>query len=186
VALAFALAISASACGDSGETETSRRGGLDRDLAESLAAKSDEVAELVDRGDECAAAHLADDIVAEVEDRSREIPDPVLAELEPAVGHLQGQVSCEEPVPAPLPQTETEIQPPPTTTEDEGEGEGGEDGEGSGEGEGSGGGRSEVPGRGDERGGGQQKQKGEGRGQQKQKDQGGGRGQGGQLDGGGD
>jgi hypothetical protein len=184
VALAFALAIGASACGDSGETETSRRGGLDRDLAESLAAKSDEVAELVDRGDECSAAHLADDIVAEVEDRSREIPDPVLAELEPAVGHLQGQVSCEEPVPAPLPETETETQPPPTTTEGKGEGEG-EGGEGS-EDEGSGGGRSEVPGRGDERGGGQQKQKGEGRGQQKQKDQGGGRGQGGQLDGGGD
>lgn len=140
------MAIGVSGCGDSEQTETTGRGGLDGGLAESLATKSDQVAELVDQGDECAAAHLADNIMAEVEDNSREIPERVLAELEPAVGHLQGQVSCEEPAPPPLPEpeTETETQPSPTATEEEG----GEDEESS----------EEVPGRGDERGRGRQKQ----------------------------
>jgi hypothetical protein len=104
--LAVGASIAVFGCGGSDQPE----GTLDPELADSLAAKSDEVAELIDEGDECAAAHRADDLMAEVEDKSLEIDEAVLAELQRSVGHLQGQVSCAPPPPEPEKPEKTKTQ----------------------------------------------------------------------------
>ena len=97
---------------------------IDRTAATRLAATSDEIAELIDQGDECTAAHQADELLAAVREEiaAGTVPPALAPELEANAQALQNEVNCE---------------PPPQPDEEEtGNGEGEDEGEGEGEDEG--------------------------------------------------
>jgi hypothetical protein len=114
-ALAVTLALAAvpvlGACGssdDSGDVSLSSA------TAEELAAQSEQIAEELDAGDDCAAAHRADDLDAAVAEA--DIPDELRTEVEGATQQLVDQVNCEPP---PEETTTAETTTEETTTEEE-------------------------------------------------------------------
>jgi hypothetical protein len=113
-ALAVALALAAvpvfGACGSS---DDSGDASLSSATAEELAAQSERIAEELDAGDDCAAAHRADDLDAAVAEA--DIPDALRTEVEGATQQLVDQVNCEQPEETTTEETTTEE----TTTEEE-------------------------------------------------------------------
>jgi hypothetical protein len=117
-------------------------GSLSADTAEELAAMSDGIADSLEAGDTCDAAHKADELQTAVSEA--DIPDDLRSEVEAGADQLVNEVNCEE-------------AEEPTTTEkrddeegdDEGEGKEESSGEGSGN-EGSGEGSGGPPGQGED------------------------------------
>ena len=111
-AAALVVAVALAACGGddsaSNETETAAAPSLPRALAEELAAASDDVADLLEAGDGCAAseraAELREQTLAAVE--SGAVPSALERPLATAVERLATQIVCE----------------PATTEEDDDEG----------------------------------------------------------------
>jgi hypothetical protein len=95
---------------------------IDAAAATQLAQRSEEIAQLIDDGDVCTAAHRADDLlaVAEQEVAKGTVPPALAAELTSKAKALQDEVNCEEspPPPPPAPVEEGE------EDEDKGEGKG--------------------------------------------------------------
>lgn len=94
-------ALALGACGGEAK-ETERRTDtwprIDRSLATSLAARSDAVANLLDRGDNCGAAaeaaRLRDDVTASI----GSIPDVYVEDFSGLVNEIQAQIPpCEQP-----------------------------------------------------------------------------------------
>jgi hypothetical protein len=106
-ALAVALALAAvpvfGACGSS---EDSSEASLSSATAEELASQSERIADDLDAGDSCAAAHRADDLDAAVADA--DIPEELRTEVEGATQRLVDQVNCEEPEETTTEETTTE------------------------------------------------------------------------------
>jgi hypothetical protein len=121
-AAALAVAAALTACGGDGvsdEATTAAVPTLPRALAEELALASDDVAELLEAGDGCAASERAGELreltLAAVE--SGEVPARLEEPLVTAVEDLAGAIVCE-----------------PATTEDEDDGEEDDPGKGKAEG----------------------------------------------------
>ena len=95
-------------CGGS-EQSTAEAPAIPGAVAEDLAAKSDEIADLIDAGDLCSAAHKADDLnAATITAINRgQIPARLQEELQSTVNELVNEVNC--PAPSPPPST---TQPP--------------------------------------------------------------------------
>jgi hypothetical protein len=108
-AAALVVAVALAACGGddsaSDETETAAAPSLPRALAEELAQTSDEVADLIEAGDGCAASQrageLRDRALAAVE--SGDVPPDLERPLIVAVDRLTTQIVCE-----PAPEEEDE------------------------------------------------------------------------------
>jgi hypothetical protein len=96
--LLLALLVGVAACGGA---EPQTRSGIPAGVAERLAARSDAVADALDSGDECGAAHEADDLrsAADQAIASGVVPAELQAELESAVTELQNEVNCPPPEP---------------------------------------------------------------------------------------
>jgi len=100
-AAALVVAVALAACGGddsaSNETETAAAPSLPRALAEELAAASDDVADLLDAGDGCAAseraAELREQTLAAV--ASGAVPSALERPLATAVERLATQIVCE-------------------------------------------------------------------------------------------
>ena len=103
-AAALVVAVALAACGGddgaSNEVETAAAPTLPRALAEELALASDDVAELLEAGDGCAASERAADLrertLAAVE--SGEVPPELEEPLVTAVERLASRIACEPPV----------------------------------------------------------------------------------------
>ena len=80
---------------------------IDAPVASRLAAGSEEIAELIDQGDECTAAHRADELLAAVREEidAGTVPQALAPELEANAQALQNEVNCEAP---PQPEGEDE------------------------------------------------------------------------------
>lgn len=91
--LAFVLA----ACGG-GSTVNAEGPALPRSVADDLAGRSDQIADALDGGDVCGAAHLADELKDAVDAAvaGGRIPPAFQDELERTASDLQNQVNCEE------------------------------------------------------------------------------------------
>jgi hypothetical protein len=91
---------------------------IDGAAASELAAASDEVAQLIDDGDVCGAAHRADELFADAQAKVDEgsVPPELADQLLTNAEALRNEVNCEAP-------------PPPPET---GEGEGDDEGDGKG------------------------------------------------------
>jgi hypothetical protein len=118
----IAAALAAAGCGGaerSAET-TPPRPVLPRAVADDLAARSDAIADALDAGDVCTAAHRADELkgatIAAINEGK--VPAPFQEDLQARANELVNEINCP---------------PPPTTTEEEGDG-----GEGKGKGKGKG------------------------------------------------
>jgi hypothetical protein len=111
-ALAVTLVLAAvpvlSACGSS---DDSGDASLSSATAEELASQSEQIADELDAGDDCAAAHRADDLDAAVAEA--DIPEELRTEVEGATQQLVDQVNCEQPEETTTEETTTEE----TTTE---------------------------------------------------------------------
>ena len=95
---ALTLAIVLAACGGGSSTPAGQTAALPRAVADDLAAKSDEIAAALASGDQCGAAHHADELKDEVEaaiDDGR-VPGAYRDELERTATELQNDVNCEE------------------------------------------------------------------------------------------
>jgi hypothetical protein len=95
---ALTLAIVLAACGGGSDTTARQAAALPRAVADELAAKSDEIADALDRGDQCGAAHHADELKDEVEAAIADgrVPAAYKGELERTATELQNDVNCEE------------------------------------------------------------------------------------------
>ena len=94
---ALTLALVLAACGG-GSSVNSETPALPRSVADNLAAKSDEIADALDRGDQCGAAHRADELKDEVEAAIADggVPAAYQGELERTATELQNNVNCDE------------------------------------------------------------------------------------------
>jgi hypothetical protein len=108
--LALATVPVLAACGSS---DDSGEASLSSTTAEELASQSEQIAEELEAGDDCAAAHSADDLDAAVAEA--EIPEELRTEVEGATQQLVDQVNCEQPEDTTTEETTTEQ----TTTEEE-------------------------------------------------------------------
>jgi hypothetical protein len=93
ITLAFLLA----ACGG-GSSVNAEGPALPRSVADDLAGRSDQIADALDGGDVCGAAHLADQLKDAVDAAvaGGRIPLAFQDELERTASDLQNQVNCEE------------------------------------------------------------------------------------------
>ena len=97
------LAVALSACGSSSDTTTTTaRPPVSRETADHLAKLSSRIADDLDAGDTCSAAHAADDLKAAVE-RS-DLPDNIRPGVDTVAGDLVDQVNCPPPPPPPEPE----------------------------------------------------------------------------------
>jgi hypothetical protein len=94
---AVTLATVLAACGG-GTTATSEGPALPRSVANQLALKSDEIADALESGDECGAAHHADELKDRVDAAIEDgrIPPAFQDELLGAATDLQNDVNCTE------------------------------------------------------------------------------------------
>jgi hypothetical protein len=95
--VAVTLAIALAACGG-GTTSTSQAPALPRSVANELASKSDEIADALENGDQCGAAHHADELKERVDAAIADgrIPPAFQDELVGAATDLQNEVNCVE------------------------------------------------------------------------------------------
>jgi hypothetical protein len=95
--VAVTLAIALAACGG-GTTSTSRAPALPRSVANELASKSDEIADALENGDQCGAAHHADELKERVDAAIADgrIPPAFQDELVGAATDLQNEINCVE------------------------------------------------------------------------------------------
>jgi hypothetical protein len=95
---AFTLAIVLAACGGGSDTTDGQAAALPRAVADELAAKSDEIADALDRDDQCGAAHHADELKDEVEAAIADgrVSAAYHGELERTATELQNDVNCDE------------------------------------------------------------------------------------------
>jgi hypothetical protein len=110
--LVIAAALAASGCG------SSTSGSLPPDLARALAARSDEVARSLERGDPCAAERLATALRLEAGQAvaAGEVPAALAPELRRRTARLAAAITCVAPPPvAPPPVAEP---PPPPPSDD--------------------------------------------------------------------
>jgi hypothetical protein len=115
VTLALAAVPVLGACGSSDDSGDAP---LSSATAEQLAAQSERIAEDLDAGDDCAAAHRADDLDAAVAEAN--IPEELRTEVEGATQQLVDQVNCEQPEETTTEETTTEeTTTEETTTEEE-------------------------------------------------------------------
>jgi hypothetical protein len=93
--LAVAAALSVAACGsDEGSPQPKAEvAPFSPGTAEQLASASDQVAEELEAGDTCAAAHSADDLSAAVSEA--DIPAVIRPEIEAAARQLVDEINCE-------------------------------------------------------------------------------------------
>jgi hypothetical protein len=93
ITVAFVLA----ACGG-GSSVNAEEPALPRSVANDLAGRSDQIADALDGGDVCGAAHLADELKDAVNAAvaGGRIPPAFQDELERTASDLQNQVNCEE------------------------------------------------------------------------------------------
>jgi hypothetical protein len=120
--LTASSALALAACGGDGDgeqvqQETVTGPTIERKIAEDLAKRSEEVANLLDSGDECGAreeaAKLREDLTQAINDQA--IPTIYLEDLSALVNEIEAGIpACTEPPPAP---------PPPTTTDSGGDGD---------------------------------------------------------------
>jgi hypothetical protein len=94
---ALTLAVVLAACGGGSDTTARQAAALPRAVADDLAAKSDEIADALDRGDQCGAAHHADELKDEVEAAIADgrVPAAYQDELERTATELQNDVNCD-------------------------------------------------------------------------------------------
>ena len=94
---ALTLAIVLAACGGGSDTTGGQAAALPRAVADDLAAKSDEIADALDRGDQCGAAHHADELKDKVEAAIADgrVPAAYQDELERTATELQNDVNCD-------------------------------------------------------------------------------------------
>ncbi|MGH2983080.1 MAG: hypothetical protein ACRDK5_02310 [Solirubrobacterales bacterium] len=120
-AIALAASFSLAACGsDENPSPTETAVSLRAATAERLAERSEEIADQLDSGDTCGAAHSADDLDAAVADA--DIPAELRPEIEAASEELVNSVNC----------------PPPPEPKEKKKGKGKEKGEDHGDDEGPG------------------------------------------------
>jgi hypothetical protein len=91
----FGLAIAG--CGDSDPPSEPAQRAVPAAVAQELAKKSDEVAAAVDSGDECDAAHKADELLAKIEERSNDMPATVRQQARAVANDLTAALACEPP-----------------------------------------------------------------------------------------
>jgi len=91
------LAIALAGCGDSTRT-SAQEPALPPEVANDLAAKSDQIADALDSGDVCGAARLADRLKNAVEAAvsGGRVPPAFQDELEQTTTELQNEVNCED------------------------------------------------------------------------------------------
>ena len=94
---AVSLAIALAGCGDSTRT-SAQEPALPPEVANDLAAKSDQIADALDSGDVCGAARLADRLKNAVEAAvsGGRVPPAFQDELEQTATDLQNEVNCDE------------------------------------------------------------------------------------------
>jgi hypothetical protein len=94
---ALCLAIALAGCGG-GSSPTTAQAELPRAVADDLASRSDAIADALDRGDQCKAAQLADELKKAVESAVSEgqVPSAFQEELVRNATDLQNEVNCEE------------------------------------------------------------------------------------------
>lgn len=125
----LALAVALTACGSSSDTTTTTaRPPVSRETADHLAKLSSRIADDLDAGDTCSAAHAADDLKAAVEDS--DLPGNIRPGVDTVADDLVDQVNCPPPPPPPEPEKK------PKKPKDEGNGD--EHGNGNGHSNGSG------------------------------------------------
>jgi hypothetical protein len=92
------LAVVLAACGGEGSNATAESPSLPRAVANDLAGRSDQIADALDGGDVCGAAHLADELKDAVDAAiaGGQVPSAFQAELERTATDLQNQVNCEQ------------------------------------------------------------------------------------------
>ena len=95
---AVTLAVVLAACGGGGSNATSERPTLPRSVADDLAGRSDQIADALEGGDVCGAAHLADELKDAVDAAvaGGRIPPAFQDELERTATELQNGVNCDE------------------------------------------------------------------------------------------
>lgn len=93
----MSLAIALAGCGDSTRT-SAQEPALPPEVANDLAAKSDQIADALDSGDVCGAARLADRLKNAVEAAvsGGRVPPAFQEELEQTATDLQNEVNCDE------------------------------------------------------------------------------------------
>jgi hypothetical protein len=95
---ALTLSIVLAGCGGGSSTPAGQTAALPRAVADDLAAKSDEIVAALESGDQCGAAHHADELKDKVEaaiDDGR-VPAAYRDELERTATELQNDVNCED------------------------------------------------------------------------------------------
>jgi hypothetical protein len=131
LSMLLALAAALTACGSSSDTTTTTaRPAVSRETADHLAKLSSRIADDLDAGDTCSAAHAADDLKAAVEDS--DLPGNIRPGVDTVAGDLVDQVNCPPPPPPPEPEKK------PKKNQDEGDDHGGGDEHGNGNGPGNG------------------------------------------------
>jgi hypothetical protein len=124
------VAVALTACGSSTDTTTTTaRPPVSRETADHLAKLSSRIADDLDAGDTCSAAHAADDLKAAVEDS--DLPDNIRPGVDTVAADLVDQVNCPPPPPPPEPEKK------PKKHDDQGDEHGGGDGNGNGNGAGN-------------------------------------------------
>ena len=109
------VAVALTACGSSSDTTTTTaRPPVSRETADHLSKLSSRIADDLDAGDTCSAAHAADDLKAAVEDS--DLPGSIRPGVDTVAGDLVDQVNCPPPPPPPEP----EKKPKKPTSQDEG------------------------------------------------------------------
>ena len=132
------VAVALTACGSSSDTTTTTaRPPVSRETADHLSKLSSRIADDLDAGDTCSAAHAADDLKAAVEDS--DLPGSIRPGVDTVAGDLVDQVNCPPPPPPPEPEKK------PKKPKDEGgdHGKGDEHGNPNGHGNGNGPGNDE-------------------------------------------
>jgi hypothetical protein len=126
-AVALAAGLSLVACGNGEDSPPPKTvPSLPAATADRLAVQSEQIADRLDAGDVCGAAHSADELDGAVAEA--EVPAEIRAELEAATEQLVNSVNCPPP---PEPKKEKK-------DEDEGNGDQGDEGPDQGQDEGSG------------------------------------------------
>jgi hypothetical protein len=124
-AVAIAASLSLPACGNEEDSPPPKTvPSLPAATADRLAVQSEQIADRLDAGDVCGAAHSADELDGAV--AGAEVPAEIRAELEAATEQLVNSVNCPPP---PEPKKEKK---------DKGDGDQGEEGEDQGQNESSG------------------------------------------------
>jgi hypothetical protein len=111
--MACSALILAACGGDAGERRTSAAPTIQRPVARQLAGRSDEVARLLDSGDDCGALAESNRLRGELARAINRqlIPQRYRQDLSAAVEEIRGQIVCRPPPPPP---------PPPPPDEDNG------------------------------------------------------------------